>query len=94
MIEGSGGGVIGLDPLGHPHVGNEMSALGEHLVEFPPVEQRLLRLRCVEGVRLRRQGQVCGGGGGDDREGIRTRKRWRKKKNFVSEEEEEEEMEE
>ena len=59
ILEGSGGGIVGLDPLGHPHVGRQMRALREKLLELAPIEQRLFCLGRVERIGLRRHLQLC-----------------------------------
>ena len=58
MDEGSGRGIVRLDPLGHPHVRNEMGALWEELLELATVEKRLLRLWSVERVQLWSHSQI------------------------------------
>ena len=50
ILEGSGGRIVSLDPLGHPHVRRQMRAVGKELFELAPIEQRLLRLGRVERI--------------------------------------------
>ena len=58
MSEGSGRGIIRFDPFGHPHVRNEMGALGEEFFELAAVEEGFLRLWSVKWEQLGSHGQI------------------------------------